>query len=284
MVISGAFYNRFYYERPPPDNSDNQYFSNSTFYLASLTFSQRQYVQDQLVYSYGITEDIPEGFKNEIVYGFDANEFGNRHYAHLLFTNGNKLKNEGNIFVTSGIGGYFNSSRYQQGQVDASVNYISKQINAGLKRFRFFTNFWYTLGLRRFEIEKLSLNIDDHIRGFASNDSRAFGQQRLTVDLEYVLFFRKQFYQFNMALYGFADLGIIGPSNDFIFAQNYYTGIGAGLRLHNENLVFKTFYLRLALYPFPPSDVSYVGFLANESSKRTYISFEPKAPEPFVFK
>ena len=87
-----------------------------------------------------------------------------------------------------------------------------------------------------------------------------------------------------MALFGFADLGIIGSNKEIIFKQNYYTGIGAGLRLHNENLVFRTFYLRLAFYPFAPSDMSVVGFILDEQLKRQFYSFEPSAPQPFVFK
>ena len=47
-------------------------------------------------------------------------------------------------------------------------------------------------------------------------------------------------------------LGVIGSNKQLIFTQNYYSGLGLGLRLHNENLVFKTFQLRLAFYPFHP--------------------------------
>ena len=282
IVLSGAFYNRYYFDRPPPDADNNQYYSNSTFYLSSISFTQRRYVQDQLVYSYGITEDIPEGFKNEIIYGFDANEFGDRHYARFSISNGNMLKNKGYIFVNAGIGGFFNPLNYEQGQINAGVNYISKQINAGRKRFRFFTNIRYDLGLKRFDIENLRLN-GRHIRGFASAHENVIGKQRLSVNLEYVLFLRKQFYKFNMAVYGFSDIGIIGNNKDLIFTQNYYSGVGLGLRLHNENLVFKTFFIRLAFYPFHPSDMSFIGGLAGEQSKRRYTSFEPLAPEPFPF-
>ena len=91
MVISAGIIQPYYHQRPDPTLHENQYFSNNTFYLTGITFTQRRYIQDQLVYSYGITEDIPEGFKNEIVYGFDANEFGNRHYLHVYLSNGNLL-------------------------------------------------------------------------------------------------------------------------------------------------------------------------------------------------
>ncbi len=282
IVLSAAYNSLKFFERPPPDAEDHQYFSNSIFLLTGLTFTQRRFVQDQLVYSYGITEDIPEGFKNEIVYGYDFNEFGNRHYAHILLSNGNLLINrKGYLYLEGDIGGYFNRNGYQQGQINAQVNFISRQYNAGRKRFRLFTRLDYTLGLKRFEIENLDLGNNNSIRGFPRG--RAIGKQRLSLNLEHVLFLRKEIYKFNMALFSFADIGIIGSNKQIIFAQNYYTGIGVGLRLHNENLVFKTFQLRLALYPFHPSDMSFVGFVLEEQSKRKYYSFEPTEPKPILF-
>lgn len=282
IALSAGFYNRRYFTRPDQEPNLNQYFSNSTFYLTGITFTQRRFVQDQLVYSYGITEDIPEGFKNEIVYGFDANEFGNKHYAHLNLSNGNLLINrKGYLYLATGIGGYFTKSGYQQGQIHANINFISKQINAGRKRFRFFSRANYTIGLNRFEIENLTLNTNNHVRGFASRE--VFGKQRLSLNLEYVLFLRREFYRFNMALFGFTDIGVIGSNKKLIFTQKYYSGIGLGLRLHNENLVFKTFHLRLAFYPFHPNDMSFVGFILDEQSKRRFYSFEPTAPLPVRF-
>ncbi len=282
MVISAGIYNRTYFHRPSPSDYNRQYFSNSTFYMASFTFSQRRFVQDQLVYSYGIVEDIPEGFKNEIVYGFDANEFGNRHYIHLYLSNGNLLINrKGYLYMSAGIGGYFNEMKHEQGIIQGNLSFISRQINAGRKRFRLFVRSNYMLGVRRFEIENLDLVRHNDIRGFSS--SEAVGKQRLSLDLEYVLFLRREFYHFNMAVFGFGDVGIIGSNKQLIFTENYYSGIGLGLRLHNENLVFKTFQLRLAFYPFHPKDMGLVGFILNEQLKKSFYSFEPTAPQPLDF-
>jgi hypothetical protein len=86
-----------------------------------------------------------------------------------------------------------------------------------------------------------------------------------------------------MALFMFTDLGIIGSNQELIFAQEYYSGIGAGIRLHNESLVFKTFQLRLSFYPFHPSDMNFVQFVLNEQSKRQFYSFEPTQPQPLRF-
>lgn len=282
MILSAGFYNRNFYERPRPSPTDNQYFSNGTFYLTSIAFSQRRFIKDQLVYSYGIVEDIPEGFKNEIVYGFDANEFGDRHYAHLFLSNGNLLINrKGYLYMAGAIGGYYTNQKYQQGQIQGSLSFISRQIKAGPRRLRLFVRSNYLLGINRFEIENLDLRKENHIRGFTSR--KALGKQRLSVDLEYVLFLHKELYKFKTAIYGFADIGIIGSNKELIFTQNYYSGLGFGVRVHNENLLFKTIQLRLAFYPFPPDDMSFVGFILEEQSKKSYYSFEPTPPLPLSF-
>jgi hypothetical protein len=266
LVLSTGFNSNHFFQRPLPGVNNEQYFTNRTTFLGGVSFSQRRFVQDQLVFSYGITEDIPKGFKNEIVYGYEINEFGNRHYAHLFLSNGNLLSNSsGYLYLAGGLGGYFKNSNYEQAQIKGRVNFISKQYNAGRKRLRFFTRIDYTIGLNRLGIENLNLRTDRHIRGFFSNE--VIGKQRLSLNMEHVLFLRQEFYKFNMAVFAFTDLGIIGSSNEFIFKQNYYSGIGLGFRLHNENLVFKTLQLRLAFYPFAPSDMNFTGFSLDEQSK-----------------
>jgi hypothetical protein len=282
IVLSGGFNSRKFYLRPAIETDNINYFSNRTFLLSSITFTQRRFIQDELVFSYGITEDIPEGFKNEIVYGFDMNEFGNRHYAHIMLSNGNLLINKkGYLYLQGDIGSFYGKRGFEQGQVDARVYFISKLFNLGQKGSRLFIKTDYTVGIHRLEIENLNLSRLNTIRGFRS--AQVYGKQRLSLNLEYVLFFQKEFYKFNMAVFGFTDIGVIGSNKEFIFTQNYYSGIGLGLRLHNENLVFKTLQLRLAFYPFPPSDMSLVGFVLEEQSKRQFYSFEPTQPRPLKF-
>ena len=282
IVLSGGFNTQKFYTRPEFVQDTINYFANRTFLLSSITFTQRRFVQDELVYSYGITEDIPEGFKNEIVYGYDINEFGNRHYAHILLSNGNLLfSKKGYLYMAGDFGTYFSKRGFEQGQIDARIYFISKQIHSGESTFRLFVKTDYTIGTHRLEIENLNLSRNNSIRGFRSRE--AFGKQRLNLNLEYVLFLRQEFYKFNMALFGFTDIGVIGSNKEFILAQDYYSGIGLGIRLHNESLVFKTIQLRLAFYPFHPNDISLVGFVLEEQSKRQFYSFEPTQPMPIRF-
>nr|WP_319267806.1 hypothetical protein [uncultured Draconibacterium sp.] len=282
LVVSTGINNWNYFKDPMVAPENSHFFSNHTLYMMGLTISQRRYIQDQLIYSYGITEDIPEGFKNELIYGYDANEFGDRHYLHFYSSNGNLLLSQrGYLFTSAGASGYLNKGRFEEGIIHADVNFISKLVTAGRKRVRTFAELNYTLGIRRFEIEHLTLGERDHIRGFDSDI--VVGKQRLNLKLEHVVFLPTQFYKFNIAFFGFADIGVIGSNRELIFKQDYYSGLGLGIRLHNENLVFETFRLRLAFYPFHPDDASFFGFSLDEQSKQQFISFEPTGPEPVRF-
>jgi hypothetical protein len=282
LVFSLGLNNWNYFDEPVVAEGNEHFFANHTLYMAGITISQRRYIQDQLIYSYGITEDIPEGFKNELIYGYDANEFGDRHYLHFFTSNGNLLlSRKGYIYLSAGIGGYLKDKRFEEGLIQANMDFISKLANAGRKRVRTFVDASYTLGIRRYEIENLTLGKNDLVRGFSSKT--AVGKQRLNLKLEHVVFMPNQFYKFNMAFFGFADMGIIGSNNSIIFNQNYYGGIGFGLRLHNENLVFETFRLRFAFYPFHPKDMSFIGLIMDEQSKQDFESFEPSAPQPLIF-
>lgn len=282
VVFTAGFSDHQYFERPDLGGDSVRYYANNTFLSGGVTLSQRHYSQDVLVYSYGIMEDIPEGFKNEIVYGYEFNEFGNRHYAHLFLSNGNLLvKRKGYLYLSGGIGGYFRNKSYEQGLLQIGVNYISGRMSAGRKQQRIFVRSNYHLGIRRIPIENLSFNKNDYIRGFRSGS--ALGKQRLSMNFEYVMFLPKQFYKFSMAAFGFADLGVIGSNKESVFKQDYYSGIGFGMRFHNEHLVFKTFQIRLAFYPFSPSDVSFAGILIDEQLKQKFYEFQPSAPMPLRF-
>ena len=282
MNISGRIRYTSFYDRPPADIDNNQFFANSTFYLGSLSFSHRSYVRDFLVYSYGIVEDIPKGYLHEIVFGFDDNEFGNRWYSHLFLSTGNLFKQKHFYLYTSfGMGSFWNHSKVEQGMIDVKVNFISPLFDIWNLKARQFIKLNYTLGINRFMIEDLLLRNSVGIRGFGSRIEK--GKQRLTMNVENVIFQKKSVLKFKSAIFSFIDLGVVGPANPTIFSQNYYAGVGLGLRIRNESLIFKTIQIRLAFYPNHPSDINAIGFMIDEVSKSRFYTFQPRGPEPLRF-
>ncbi|MGE5395770.1 MAG: hypothetical protein ACM3P1_13590 [Candidatus Saccharibacteria bacterium] len=269
-------------ERPAPDKQNHQFFANSTLYLGSISFSQRSYVRDYRIYSYGIVEDIPKGYLHEIVFGYDKNEFGNRGYAHIFLSSGNLFKQKPYYFYSSlGLGSFFKTSGLEQGLLDSKINFISPLFKIWNVQTRQFIRLNYTLGIQRFEMEDLLLRNSIGIRGFGSRIAN--GKQRITLNVENVFFYKKAILNFQTALFYFLDVGIVGPANKSIFNEDYFAGVGVGLRIRNENLIFKTLQIRLSLYPNHPSDVHAFGFIIDELSKSRFYSFQPRGPEPLKF-
>lgn len=282
MTLSGRIRYTSFYDRPVAAPGEKQYFANSTLYLGSLSFSHRSYVRDYLVYSYGITEDIPKGYLHELVFGYDHNEFGDRWYSHLFLSTGNLVKHKPFYLYTSlGFGSFWKRTGLEQGMADLKINFISPLFTVWNVKARQFLKMNYTVGINRFDIEDLLLLNSDGIRGFGSRIGK--GKQRLTLNVENVFFQKKSILNFQSALFSFFDVGIVGPADQSIFRQSYYAGIGVGMRIRNENLIFKTIQLRLAFYPNHPSDVNSFGFILDGISKTRFYNFQPRGPEPLRF-
>ncbi|HOI50511.1 MAG TPA: hypothetical protein PK167_14455, partial [Prolixibacteraceae bacterium] len=160
-------------------------------------------------------------------------------------------------------------------------SYISRLFVSGKARFRQFVQVNYKWGINRFELENLQFERNNLIRGF--NSDEVSGKQRLSLNVETVYFQKRDFYKFNLAFFTFIDLGIIGSEKKLIFNENYYGGLGVGLRVHNESLVLQTLQLRLAFYPNHPSDVGLLGFILSERTRQSFYSFQPGPPRPRLF-
>lgn len=282
MTVAGRIRYTSFYKRPLPDVNNKQFFANSTLYLGSLSFSHRSYIRDYRVYSYGIAEDIPKGYLHELVLGFDQNEFGNRGYSHLFLSTGNLFNQKPFYFYTSlGFGSFWKHSGLEQGIIDVKINFISPLFKIWNVQARQFIKLNYTIGINRFEVENLFFGNTTGIRGFGSRI--AIGKQRISLNVENVFFQRKAFLNFQTALFYFLDAGIVGPETRSIFSEDYFAGVGLGLRIRNENLIFKTLQIRLAYYPNHPIDVSAIGFILDEVPRTRFYSFQPRGPEPLRF-
>lgn len=259
-----------------------QFFSGTRQYLFGITWSQRHFIRDHLVYGYGITEDIPKGFKNEIVWGIDDNEYGFRYYSHMYLSSGNLiLEKPGYMFLYGGVSSFFRDNEQQQGMLEFGLNYISGLHAKKQVRSRYFFRLDYKAGLNRMDIEHLLFYKNNLIRGFSSDE--VYGKKRLNMSLESVYFQKRDFYRFNIAFFTFIDAGVLGRENKPVFREDYYAGFGAGFRLHNESLVLKTILIRLAVYPHHPKDVGLLGFLVIEQPRQSFYSFQPGAPSPRIY-
>lgn len=278
IFFTGRIASRKFFKRPQTSPELNQFFHNNILYLSGVSISKTQYYKSNLIYNFGRTEDIPYGYLTQINFGYEDREYSHRFYLGFDFQHANYLrKTQSYFFNRFSIGGFFNSGHFEQGTLIAQSKYFSRIKQLGVLRFRNFGDLKYTLGIRRFPEEFLTINNKNGIRGF--NSDVTTGNQKLSLNLESVAFTPYMLGGFKFAFYTFGDIGIIGSNKKHIFKGDYYYGLGIGVRLRNENLVFKTIQLRLAFYPNAPADFQSTAFRLSGEERPRFNDFKVGQPE-----
>ena len=78
-------------------------------------------------------------------------------------------------------------------------------------------------------------------------------------------------------------MGLLGQPSQNIFKGSYYSGLGFGVRMRNENLVFRILQIQLAYYPRLPigSIPNYINISGIQGSH--FENFYPTPPEQVKF-
>lgn len=283
LFLAASIASREFYERPEVGPFENQFFHNNNLYLASVSLNQIQYYKSNLIYNFGRTEDIPYGFLTQVTFGYEDREFSHRNYLGFDFQKAIYFnKSRSYFFNRIAIGGFFNSKRFEQGVLQAQTKFFTRIHQLGALRFRNFGNLQYTLGIRRFPEEFVSLLSERGIRGF--DKESVTGTQKLVLNLESVAFTPYTLGGFRFAFYSFADLGFIGSNSKYIFKEKFYYGVGVGVRLNNENLVFKTIQFRFAFYPKAPIGFDNYEYQISGEERPKFNSFQVGQPNTVEFK
>lgn len=266
----------------PTDKSYNLAFHDRTIIMGGISFSTQRFYQNRLVYGFGRTEDISQGFKIQLIGGYEYSNYTERVYVGTSISTG-KLHAIGYNLIKFSVGSYLRYSELEQGVYRLDINNFSNLWRLGTCRIRQFVNINYTAGINRYygEGESIYLRGKDGLRGLSLPDIR--GNHRLSLNLETVLFTPYAPVDFRTAFYVFADMGIIAQNAQSIMNGANYTGFGIGIRVRNENLVFRTLQIRLAFYPHLPVGAipKYIN-ISGVSSNR-FESFYPTPPTQLQF-
>lgn len=253
LILGVRYTNNNVFDRPFILPDSYYYLQKYRLYLGSAAFSLQKYYKANLIYGYGRTEDIPYGGLLRVTFGKEFNEFQDfrkRTYMGAEIAFGKSSKALGYFYSSAGIASYLDGTQTRQGLLSLSMKYFSNLIALGNHRVRNFIYIDYTRGFDRNTDEFLSLNNENDFSGF-SNDSIT-GTQRLSINLESVLFSPMNLYDFRFAFFGFTDFALLSGSNQILGKGNILTGLGLGVRIRNDNLVFNTFQLRFGFFPNPP--------------------------------
>lgn len=284
-IIIGARYTfNNVYDRPFILPDSYYYLQNYRLYLASATFSVQKYYKTNLIYGYGRTEDIPHGGLLRLTLGREYNEFHNfrkRIYMGTEIAFGQSNNSLGYFYTSAGFGTFLDGTQTEQGILSLNLKYFSNLINFRNIRIRNFIYADYTRGLGRNTDEFLAFGSENGFSGF-KNDS-VNGTQRLSVSLESVLFSPVNLYGFRFAFFGFTEFAFLSGSNQILGNGNALAGIGLGIRIRNDNLVFNTLQIRFGFFPNPPtySKISYLTISGEQLLRPNNFDSGPPSIIPY---
>lgn len=282
IIIGARYTNNNVFDHPFILPDSYHYLQQYKMFLGSLSFSIRNYYKTSLLYAYGRTEDIPYGGLISLTAGREINEFKKRNYLGVNLAVGESVSRVGYFYTSAGLSSFFNGKKTEEGMFLFRANYFSNLVYLGNYKIRTFIKMDYTRGFDRYSDEYLTFSKDNGFTGFR-NDSIA-GGQRLSANIESVFFSPGNFYGFRFAYFAFAGLGYLFGTNQILTNGVLLSGIGIGIRIRNDNLLFNTIQIRLAFYPnLPPySKVNYLLLSGEQLLKPD--NFDPGPPSILQYK
>ena len=281
LFLSGRVRHLKFTRRPPVTPSTLYQYHDMNHVLGSLTYIQSWYYRTNLLNNFARTEDIPYGFLARVTYGLADEEFTRSHYASATLAAGEKIDRLGYGVGEMRIGGYPKGGKIERGVIRLRTLYFSNLLQVGGFRFRQFAKAEYTTGIHRFADDSIDFNGDESIRGVVYNGS-VTGSKRLQLNLESVAFTPWRARGVIFAFFTFADLDFIGSGRRSILAQDCYSGLGLGVRLHKDGFGIGPVQLRFSWYPRLPIDhaaFSYTAFAEERFRSIELLGIRPEIVE-----
>jgi len=280
LVLSARYDRERFIEGPEVTERYNYKYHDNYMFLGSISFSRQNFYESELIYGYGKTEDIPVGDLFTYTFGWEADQFFKRYYSGIEVKHGHFFNSFGYLSSSLNVGGFIYQNDFEQGTLDFQAKYISKLLYVKDYRVRQFFNLHYTRGINRFSEDYLEFDSYTDMRGYDNPDLH--GKKKLVFRSETVAFSDLYYYGFRFAFFGFLDMGFIGSSNNFILNNPIQPGFGIGLRMRNENLVFKTFQIRLGFYPSLSNGDNFLFYISGEKSLEPH-RYTPDAPSKVTY-
>jgi hypothetical protein len=254
---------------------------NKTVIISGLSYTSNAYYRDNLLFGFGSSEDIPYGKLYGIQVGYSFEELHNRTYIDAFYSAGKRINNFGYINYSIESGGYLQSGQYEDGILKSKLSLASLLYTHGAHHFRHYLNLTYVRGINMNGSERIIINDKYGIRGLKSQTLT--GTQKLSMNIESVMFSPLYILGFRFSTFGFVDVGFIGSETRSIFDQKMYSGLGIGIRIKNENLVFNTFQLRFAFYPLEPERANRISGDVSNVPTTGFSDFTVKQPQVIRF-
>lgn len=246
LFVTGRYNRTRHPLRPEVTPTYNPFFHDSDNLLMSIGLYRERFYTTNLVYGYGTREYIATGYKAELTGGYTWSEFG----SWIYWSTGVKAGGFCPLgYVMGGftLGSYIDpqNGSWRRSSVDIDLRWFSHLLILRRSRLRQFISFNYTQGWNRDTGSNELIQFTDN-NGLRTLKTLVTGTNRATLNTETVLFTPFQPLGFRIAVYGFADCGLLGYHAN-PFRNEFFASFGVGIRLRNERLIFSAIQFELGI-------------------------------------
>ncbi|MEP0368471.1 MAG: hypothetical protein ABJN36_16460 [Cyclobacteriaceae bacterium] len=280
IVISARILDHHFDNQPAVARDSNEIYYNRQFILGQVSYSKQKFIKSNYVLGFGISEDIPVGYRASLLYGKDFNQFYQQNYFGVQYFWSRYIKNKGYFLISTQLGG-FAKDVIKTGVFGAGVSYYTPILHFGaLDRYksRTYLSAAYINGIRQPPARYLSL--EGKIRDI--NGNGITGDKTKYIKIESVIFTPWYLYGFRFAPFVYGSLSKIQDNREFPtepIIDNNFTSFGFGFRLKNESLVFNTFEIRGTRFVYAPMSTDDFVISISVSSPITFdniFKYKPK--------
>lgn len=256
----------------------NPFFHDTHTLLSSIGIYKESFYRGNLIYGYGYIEDIPRGYKAEIIGGYTWSKDYALPYLGLNGSWGyrNKL---GYYNIKISAGTYLNGIAPLERTIFKTELFAFTNLIKYSSQYqsRFFLRASYTNGhnMLNGESQLFSFSGVNRIKGLSTDD---LSSTLFYISPEQVIFTPWSILGFKFAPYTYMDFGTLG-ANYNPFKNPLYSTFGIGIRVKNETLSIPTIQIRLSvvLKGQPNSSSSFFNLSGEERLKLT--RFTPNQPK-----
>lgn len=257
--------------------SFNNLYNNVNAVLGEITFFKQEFYKTNYIYGFGTTEDVPYGYNIALTGGWYKQlnlarpYFGINANRYIAAEKGKFMQ----IFLRSGA--FVNKSKLEDASILAGGSLYSRLYLFRHFKMRQYLKYSYTRLYNRVVYDPLRIDNSLGLRYFNADSLR--GSQRMSMYAETFFFARYKLFGFQLAPFVFGDMALLTGQNNYFSKSDIYTGIGAGLRARNVNLIFATAELRAVYFPRKAQDMSSFKISFNSDIRFRYNTNYVRAPD-----
>lgn len=281
IFLSARYYDRSFLRSPTQIQAKTSVTYNAqSFALGQVTYFKYDFYKAKYIYGFGRTEDIPYGYSYLINSGVDKRLDILRYYVGSEFFKIWARPSGLFYFIDVSASSYYNSVyKFQDIFAKGAGTLVTKVRKLGSWNYRIYFSAAYTKIINPQMNGGLNINESNGLQKF--NTSTLSGYQSSSLSVSANMFPKVKLLGFRFAFILLAEVAQLGGSDEFLFDNKPYLGLGTGFRTKNENLAFDELEVRIYCFPNAPNDVTFLKIMTI-STPRLRINIRGISAPSFI--